>query len=226
MIEVGSYCCSSVESPLPSSKTMSSCLAAPFRFFGFGIGVMNSARRRRSMIRCVGWPCVVQLPVPRAGTRRASSGSGGRRMSFPRPPLFSMPAIAEPASRASLARGVTLRQPLDVHPSLVRTNPSADFFYDQRGSGCSISSLRTTACFWSITVLSTPLARLPRHAMDRHPERQRHALQQPSFEPHRRIEQRVATSGGRLGGLEVATARHQLQAARGPYRGEEQRVRA
>ena len=40
-------------------------LAAAFlRFFGFGIGVMNSARRRVSMICCVGCPCVIQLPVP------------------------------------------------------------------------------------------------------------------------------------------------------------------
>ena len=46
MIEVGSYCCSLVESPLPSSKTKSCCAGAAFRFFGFGIGVMNSARRR------------------------------------------------------------------------------------------------------------------------------------------------------------------------------------
>ena len=30
------------------------CLCA---FFGLGIGVMNSARRRFSMICCVGWPC-------------------------------------------------------------------------------------------------------------------------------------------------------------------------
>ena len=36
--------------PLPLSKTISSCAAARFRFLGFGIGVMNSARRRRSII--------------------------------------------------------------------------------------------------------------------------------------------------------------------------------
>ena len=29
---------------------------ACFRFFGFGIGVMNSTRRRLSRTRCVGWP--------------------------------------------------------------------------------------------------------------------------------------------------------------------------
>ena len=55
--EVGSYCCFSVESPLPSSKTNSAWDAFAVRFRGLGIGVMNSARRRLSMIRCVGWPC-------------------------------------------------------------------------------------------------------------------------------------------------------------------------
>ncbi len=56
MIGVGSYRCFSVERPLPSSSTSSRCLALPFCFFGFGIGVMNWAVRRRSMMRCVGWP--------------------------------------------------------------------------------------------------------------------------------------------------------------------------
>ena len=41
------------------------------RFFGLGIGVMNSARRRLSMICCVGWPCSSSSQC-RAGTRRAS----------------------------------------------------------------------------------------------------------------------------------------------------------
>ena len=36
-----------LERPFPSSKTISACCRS-FRFFGFGIGVMNSARRRRS----------------------------------------------------------------------------------------------------------------------------------------------------------------------------------
>lgn len=36
MIEVGSYCCFLVESPLPSSKTISSCCAGVLRFFGLG----------------------------------------------------------------------------------------------------------------------------------------------------------------------------------------------
>ena len=55
MIEVGSYCCSLVESPLPSSNTNPGCAAA-LRFFGFGIGVMNLALRRCSIIFCVGCP--------------------------------------------------------------------------------------------------------------------------------------------------------------------------
>ncbi len=58
MIGVGSYCCSFVEIPLPSSKTNSCCLGASLflRFLGFGIGVINFALRRFSIIRCVGWP--------------------------------------------------------------------------------------------------------------------------------------------------------------------------
>ena len=55
--EVGSYCCFSVESPLPSSKTSCRCSAGALRFRGLGIGVMNSARRRLSIICWVGWPC-------------------------------------------------------------------------------------------------------------------------------------------------------------------------
>ena len=34
MIEVGSYCCSLVETPFPSSKTKASWSAARFRFLG------------------------------------------------------------------------------------------------------------------------------------------------------------------------------------------------
>ena len=56
MAEVGSYCCSLVESPFPSSKTKDCWLDFPLTFFGLGMGVMNSARRRFSMIFCVGWP--------------------------------------------------------------------------------------------------------------------------------------------------------------------------
>jgi len=57
MMEWGSYCCFLVEMPFPSSNTISSCGTAFFRFFGFGMGVMNSSLRRVSMICCVGWPC-------------------------------------------------------------------------------------------------------------------------------------------------------------------------
>ena len=71
MIEVGSYCCFSVESPLPSSKTKP-CWAAPsLRFFGLGIGVMNSARRRFSMILWVGCPAH-RAPSGAADTRKGS----------------------------------------------------------------------------------------------------------------------------------------------------------
>src|SRR5579872_549731 len=45
--EVGSYCCSCVESPLRSSKTKCSWVEAPLRFFGLGMGVMNSGHRKQ-----------------------------------------------------------------------------------------------------------------------------------------------------------------------------------
>ena len=59
-----SYCCARVESPLPSSKIRASWVCwdlcpgglFPPRFFGFGMGEMNSARRRLSTIFRVGWP--------------------------------------------------------------------------------------------------------------------------------------------------------------------------
>jgi len=41
---VMSYCCFSVERPLPSSRTISCCGSRVFALFGLGIGVMNSAR--------------------------------------------------------------------------------------------------------------------------------------------------------------------------------------
>jgi hypothetical protein len=56
MIGVGSYCCTAVETPAPSSKTSRSWALLRFCFFGFGIGVMNFATRRVSMICPVGWP--------------------------------------------------------------------------------------------------------------------------------------------------------------------------
>ena len=57
-----------VESPRPSSKTIFCWSADPLRFFGFGIGVMNSARLRVSIIFWVGWPVGIQLPVPSGHT--------------------------------------------------------------------------------------------------------------------------------------------------------------
>ena len=56
MIDVGSYCCAWVEIPSPSSVTAPAASALVLRFFGFGIGVTKSARRRLSTIFCVGWP--------------------------------------------------------------------------------------------------------------------------------------------------------------------------
>ena len=55
MIEVGSYCCSLVDRRLPSSNT-NPLWVGDFRFFGLGIGVMNFALRRLSMIFWVGCP--------------------------------------------------------------------------------------------------------------------------------------------------------------------------
>jgi hypothetical protein len=56
MIGVGSYCCLPVETPAPSSKTSRSWPLAGLCFFGRGMGVMNFASRRLSMMRPVGWP--------------------------------------------------------------------------------------------------------------------------------------------------------------------------
>ena len=56
MMGVGSYCWAAVDTPAPSSKTNPVCPLARLCFFGRGIGVMNRASRRVSMIRPVGWP--------------------------------------------------------------------------------------------------------------------------------------------------------------------------
>jgi tRNA nucleotidyltransferase/poly(A) polymerase len=56
IMEVGSYCCSLVERPFPSSNTRLCCSDDVRCFLGFGIGVMNSARRRFSLIFWVGCP--------------------------------------------------------------------------------------------------------------------------------------------------------------------------
>jgi len=55
-----------------------SCSTAFFRFFGFGIGVMNSARRRRSTIRWVGCP-LSSSSSAWSGPRRASSELDGQK---------------------------------------------------------------------------------------------------------------------------------------------------
>jgi predicted metal-binding protein len=78
MIEVGSYCCSFVERPLPSSNTNPACVGA-FRFLGLGIGVMNLALRRVSVIFCVGCPSH-RVPNAGGGSHKESSESGGQRM--------------------------------------------------------------------------------------------------------------------------------------------------
>lgn len=85
MIEVGSYCCSLVERPLPSSNT-STVWAAALCFFGLGIGVMNLALRRLSMIFWVGCPassssqCRPGYPYGefRIGWSKTGSTSGAR----------------------------------------------------------------------------------------------------------------------------------------------------
>jgi len=57
MIDIDSYCWSRVERPVSSPRGKSACVSfLPFRFFGFGIGVTNSAFRRVSTMACVGWP--------------------------------------------------------------------------------------------------------------------------------------------------------------------------
>ena len=53
MISISWYCCPSASSACAASSKTS---ARWPRFFGFGIGVMNETRRRRSRMRLVGWP--------------------------------------------------------------------------------------------------------------------------------------------------------------------------
>ena len=54
IMAVWSYCCADVDNPLPSSNTSCCCASGPLRFLGLGMGVINSARRRLSIICCVG----------------------------------------------------------------------------------------------------------------------------------------------------------------------------
>ena len=56
MIDVGSYCCFFGREARALVEDELLLLGAALRFFGFGIGVMNSARRRRSIRFPVGWP--------------------------------------------------------------------------------------------------------------------------------------------------------------------------
>ena len=56
MMAVWSYCWARVLRPWPSSKVSLPCWPPPFCFWGLGMGVMNSARRRVAMMRWVGWP--------------------------------------------------------------------------------------------------------------------------------------------------------------------------
>ena len=56
MIGVGSYCCRAVETPAPSSKTSAVWAFDGLCFLGRGIGVMNFASRRSSMMWPVGCP--------------------------------------------------------------------------------------------------------------------------------------------------------------------------
>src|SRR5215510_5630194 len=83
MIEVVSYSCSLVESPLPSSKTNVSCAAAFLCFFGFGMGVINAARRRDSMICCVGCPVSSSSQCRRWTCGRAYNREPSRRGATP-----------------------------------------------------------------------------------------------------------------------------------------------
>ncbi len=72
------YCVSCVDSP--SSNSRDSCLPAPFCFFGLGIGVMKSAGRRLSSMRCVGWP-VASSSQCRAGSAYGELRTGRRKKS-------------------------------------------------------------------------------------------------------------------------------------------------
>ena len=65
MMEVGSYCCSSVESPLPFIENNCAVWSEPFRFFGFG-------NRRDELCSAAGFDnllrwlaLVIELPMPR-----------------------------------------------------------------------------------------------------------------------------------------------------------------
>ena len=83
MIEVGSYCCSRVESPLPSSKTKSCWRSAFLAFLRLGDGrdefgaatVLDDLLGRLALR--------IELPMPPRDTRTANSGSDAQRKGCP-----------------------------------------------------------------------------------------------------------------------------------------------
>ena len=56
MMGVGSYCWAFVATPVRSPNSSASWVPGALRFLAFGMGVTNSARRRRSMSWWVGCP--------------------------------------------------------------------------------------------------------------------------------------------------------------------------
>jgi hypothetical protein len=115
MFEVASYCCSLVDSPLPSSKTEFSCPTLRLRFLGSGIGVMNSARR--------------QLSIPVPSPSWFGAGSAIARTALTRPALLAVVRVEVlpppggttlvPIPRAG-ARAQGLLQCLGVRETLAR----------------------------------------------------------------------------------------------------------
>ena len=89
MTGVGSYSCCWVDSPCPSSKTRLCWVFAPYRFLGFGIGVMKSAGRR------VGIFCSVCYPWSSSSQCRPGQAYGELRIGCSKKGLL----IAEEGSR-------------------------------------------------------------------------------------------------------------------------------
>lgn len=56
MMGMSPYFCVLVDTPALSPNSSSSACFARFNFFGFGMGVMNAARRRFAAMTFVGWP--------------------------------------------------------------------------------------------------------------------------------------------------------------------------
>ena len=120
--EVCSYCGASAESPLPSSKTICCCSVNPLRFFGFGIGEMNSAHLLVSIIRCVGGP-LYQAPSGASVTRKASSVSGVRRMRWSYSVSHCITTVGEKRAYRVFILGAAraFRTGLRIRAQLVRT---------------------------------------------------------------------------------------------------------